>query len=552
MICSRPMNGHGTLCESEWGEPGLEKIIKNTSTFSSFTLLSRLIGLLRDVLRSFAFGTGPLAVAFDIAFRIPSMFRSLFAEGAMAQALLPVYENYKNKKSAFQALRSLNTFVLLFLTLFSVAAWFVLPQFIPHLMNDPEMREPNTELTLRLSQILFPYLLFVSLSAVYTTVQYSHNIFWSGAFGPALVNVFVVALFGFYLWAGREAGEKISEKDVYIFSGIVLSSSLVHFVFQGWVLKKNRLYFGFSSLIFHPIVKNLFVLMLPAIFGAAVQHINLLVDIYLATSLDVDGAVSALTYAQRLIQFPMGVFAVAVSIAAMPVLTQQFAREDKKNFVHDLLISVRLSLFLMLPASLGLLVYAEEIVALVFERGEFDQESTAITSFALKYYAAGVAAFGVQKLLVSAFYARRQTKQPATIALVILFLNVAFSLLLMPHLKHGGLALGSSLAVYAGVVIYLVLIHKKISLKGAPTGYYKSLLKLILANLLLLLVLIIMKYVLPLYLTADLGYVSSSPRVWPLFVDILLAVSFYFSFTLWLKLDEPRKIKQIFRRGYRD
>ncbi len=519
-----------------------KKIIKDTSTFSFFTIISRILGLLRDLLRSFIFGTSSFAVAFDIAFRIPNMFRSLSAEGAMSQALLPIYEQYKKKDGAFAALKSLTTFITMVLIAFSVAVWFVLPKCIPYLMNDPQITNENTLLTIHLSQILFPYLVFISVSSIYTTIQYSHGIFWSGAFGPALINLIVVVLFGSYFFFVRQSNLEIILADIYIFAYVVLFSSVTQFLFQSWVLKKNRLYFGFSRKIFHPIIKSLFFLMLPAFFGVAVQQINLLIDVYLATSLrdTIPGAVSALTYAHRLIQLPMGIFAIAVNTATMPLLSYQFANQEKQSFMHSLLLSIRLSLFLMLPASLGLFIYSEEITSFLFERGEFGKESTAITAFALKYYALGISAYGVQKLLISACFAQHDTKRPAVIAGVILILNLVFSLSLMPYLQHGGLALGSSLAAYMGVFIYGVLLHRKMSIRNAPAYYYKNFLKLILLNILLFFFLV---------LTKKFFYFLGGGAI-SLLMIIIFTSFLYIASSLAAKLEEVQKVKDILKTKF--
>ena len=505
-------------------------------------MISRVLGFLRDLLRSFVFGTGHFAVAFDIAFRIPNMFRSLSAEGAMSQALLPVYEQYKNKEGSFFALKSLTTFITIVLVAFSVVAWFVLPQCVPYLMNDPQMRSENTLLTIRLSQILFPYLIFISVSSIYTTIQYSHGIFWSGAFGPALINLIVVILFGGYFFFVRQSSVEAILADIYIFAYVILFSSVVQFLFQIWVLKKNQLYFGFSHKIFHPIIKHLFFLMLPAIFGVAVQQINLLVDVYLATSLreTVPGAISALTYAHRLIQLPMGIFAIAINTATMPLLSHQFASHEKQNFMYSLLLSIRLSLFLMLPASLGLFIYSEEIISLLFERGEFNKESTRITAFALKYYALGISAYGIQKLFSSAFYAQHDTKRPAIIAGCILILNVIFSVSLLPYLQHGGLALGSSLAAYMGVIIYGVLIHRKIPMSHVPPHYCKNFLKLIFVNVFLFVFLIQAK---------QFAHFLGGGSIF-LLVIIIVSSLLYVASALVVKLEEVQKIKDILKTKF--
>ena len=520
-------------------------LIKNTSTFSIFTIFSRIIGFLRDILRSFAFGTSFIAVAFDIAFRIPNMFRSLVAEGAMTQALLPVYEEYKRKgrDESQKAIGSLIVFITIILTLLSISAWFILPEILPWLTNDTLIEYPQTKLAIRLSQILFPYLLFISLCSVYVAVQYSNSVFWPGSFGPALLNIIVVSFFGIYFFFLRNDGSYIKDQDIYIFSYIILSSSIIQLIFQSYVLRKHNIRPQYSFRISHPIVKSLFVLMLPAIFGVAVRQLSQLTDIYLATLLkdEIPEAISALTYAQRLIQMPMGIFGVAISTAIMPLLSKHFYDKKESHFLYSLSLSIRLLLFLMLPSSIGLIVYPESIVSLVYERGYFDEQSTEVTSIAVRYYAIGISFFAVQKLLISAFYARKKMKEPALVAAVLLVLNVVFSLYLMRFLQHGGLALGSSLSAFCGMVIYLFLIYKKFPPKAKKSRPLKadmlSFLKLFLVNLLFCLFLLGIKK----------NYFGDVVASNILFI-MPLAVLVYIGLALLLKTEELRLLKGLYGR----
>ena len=176
-----------------------------------------------------------------------------------------------------------------------------------------------------------------------------------------------------------------------------------------------------------PIIKSLFIFMLPVACSAGIQHINLLIDVYLATSIhdEVPGAVPALTYAQRLIQFPIGIFSIAINMATIPVLSRQFVKKKRADFIQSLFFSIRLTIFFMLPASLGFIMFSEEIVYSIFEWGQFNRESTLITGTALKYYAIGIVAYGIQNLLNLAFYARRATRQPVLVAVFISASNVA-------------------------------------------------------------------------------------------------------------------------------
>ena len=519
-------------------------LIRHTSTFSMFTMLSRITGFLRDILRSFAFGTSPMAVAFDVAFRIPNMFRSLVAEGAMTNALLPVYEGYKRQGpgESQKAIGSLIVSLTFLLAILSILAWFTLPAVLPWLLNDLTLRNPETQLAIGLSKVLFPYLLFISLSSIYVTVQYSNSIFWSGSFGPALLNIIVVTIFGIYFFFCKETPET-QEQDVFIFSYIILTSSVIQLFFQSYILKKYGIKVSCSLKGFHPIVKSLFILMLPAVFGTAIQQLSQLTDVYLATLLrdEVPQAISALTYAQRLIQLPMGIFGTAVSTAVMPLLSKHFYDNKKGHFISSLSLSMRILLFLMLPASIGLAIYPDLIVALVYERGIFDERSTQVTSVAVRYYAIGISFFAVQKLLIFSFYAQKKIREPTLIAAILLILNIVFSFYFMRYLQHGGLALGSSLSAFCGVAIYLILIYKKFpnifKKDGIVRVYLKGFLKLFLVNILFCLILLGVK-------AKYLGEVIAEN----ILLLIPLAILVYLGLALLFKVEELWLVKEMYHK----
>lgn len=461
--------------------------VKNTSIFSFFTSISRVLGLLRDMLRAHAFGTSMLAVAFDIAFRIPNMLRNLVAEGALAQAFIPLYDQYKDKNGGERdAAGVVIVFVLLVMLTATVVAFFLLPVIIPHLTNHPqfalhsalvEVAKINqitdvatlttlqgqvltTETTFTLAQILFPYIVFMSLSSLYMAMQYSHNIFWAGSMGPAILNMVILAIFGLFYFTFYDSHKSVA---IYVWVGAVLSAALAQLIFQFIVVKRRGLSPRYSFKFKHSIIKGLFAMMLPALFGAAVQEIGQLVDIFLATSLkdEVPGAVPALNFSHRLIQLPMGVFGVAVATASLPQLSRLFNEKRHDDFRSNLVSAAKMNFFLMIPAIMGLIFLAKPITALLFEHGEFNKHSTEITAYALQFYALGILGYSLQKLFMSALYAQKNSKIPAVITAVILVLNISISISLMPYLQHGGLALGSALAAYLGVAAYLVVLKRR-------------------------------------------------------------------------------------------
>lgn len=433
------------------------------------------------MLRAHAFGTSFLAVAFDIAFRIPNMLRNLVAEGALAQSFIPLYDQYKDEKhSERQAAGVIICFVLMVLIVLTSVAWFFLPEMIPYLTNHPDFETHKnlvsqglqahdslvatqvmqTEYTITLAQMLFPYIVFISISSLYMAIQYSHNIFWAGSLGPALLNIIILVTFGAYYFFWHQA---TPEEAIYVWAAAVLLAAVLQLAFQYLVVKKHGLSPRYSLRFRHPVIKGLFAMMLPALFGAAVQEIGQLIDIFLATSLkdEVPGAVSALNFSHRLVQLPLGIFGVAVATASLPQLSRLFNEKKTSDFSHNVVAAVRMNFFLLLPATLGLIFLAEPLVAILFEHGQFSRRSTEITAYALQFYAIGILGYSLQKLFMSALYAQKNSKIPAMITATVLVLNISVSISLMPFLQHGGLALGSAIAAFSGVIIYLVILYRR-------------------------------------------------------------------------------------------
>lgn len=462
--------------------------IRNTSIFSIFTVFSRVLGLGRDILKAYAFGTGIFSVAFDVAFRLPNMLRNLVAEGALSQAFIPIYEVYRQKGSeeASAAAGAVLRFISLALAIITILTIALAPFFMPFILSTAAAEQVS--LTTSLMQVLFPYIILMSVAAIYMAMQYSHNIFWAPSLGPALLNFVILTVFGGWLLVLPKlpASWQNTRVSIYVFSGVTLLAAIVQVFFQVKTARQSGLKVNWRAPKSHPALRQLFTMMLPALFGAAVQQIGQLIDIYLAVYLEqrVPGAVSALTYSHRLIQLPIGIFGVALATAALPQLSRLFVEQKSHEFNESLLLSVRLNVFLIVPAISGLVIMAKPIVGLLFERGEFNQESTRITAYALQFYSLGILAYSLQKLFMSSLYARKNARTPALIAAVVLVLNVAFSVYFMQFLDHGGLALGSAVAAYSGIVIYIVQLRRHGFLK-LTFSQVKAFFPLIIANLLL-------------------------------------------------------------------
>lgn len=439
--------------------------VRNTSVFSAFTGLSRILGLVRDILKASAFGTSIASVAFDIAFRLPNILRNLVAEGALSQSLIPVYNKYRKKSEhdGKAAIAAVLGFFAVSISALVVVAYFALPYAVPVFVRSAATDTTGLELTISLARLLFPYILFMSLASIYMAAQYSHGIFWAASLGPALLNLVIIIGFGAYYFGQIHWGQQDQMISIYYFAGFTLFAGLIQMLFQRAMSRRYSISAGMSLKFNHPVIKDIFFMMLPALFSVAVQEIGQLIDIFLATGIErtMPGVVSALTYSHRLIQLPIGIFGVAVATTSLSQLSKLFIENKIAEYKQMLIVAIRLNLYLTIPAILGLMIFSEAIVGIIFERGSFGQKSTLITAYALKFYAPGILAYSLQKLFLSALYARGKSGTPAVITTIVLVLNISISLALIPFLQHGGLALGSAMAAYVGVGIYLAVLKKK-------------------------------------------------------------------------------------------
>jgi len=483
------------------GEQGAE-VLRNSSIFSLFTSLSRVLGLMRDMLKAYAFGTGPLSVAFDIAFRLNNMLRNLVAEGALSQAFVPLYNRYAHESDAKarEAAGVVIVFVALSMGVITVLVIVSLPWLMPLLLAEEHMPAEQLALTINLSQLLFPYLVMMSVASLYMGIQYSHRIFWAASFGPALLNIVILLCFGGYaLWV-RLTGAKFDVQSIYVFSLATLLAAVAQVVFQVYTVHRRGLAPRYSFSLRHGALKALGSMMLPAVFAASMQEIGQLIDVYLATSLSskVPEAISALAYSHRLIQLPIGVFGVAVATASLPQLSRIYqADKEGSVFSESLAASIRLNFFFLLPAVAGLMVFSEPIVRVIFERGAFTERSTDVTALALLCYAPGILAYSLQKLGTISLYAQMNTRTPAVITALTLLLNFLLSLYLMQTMLHGGLAAGSAIAAWCGVLIYTVILLRGRLLRE-PGKLLVGLLRIVAINILFAVLLLAMrKYILP-------------------------------------------------------
>ena len=441
--------------DNEAGRDG--GLLRSSGVVSAFTMLSRVMGLLRDIIFAQVIGASAFADAFFVAFKIPNFFRRLFAEGAFAQAFVPVLGEYRERGSqaAVQALMarvyaSLGG-VLLLLTAFVVmAAPLFAGLFAPSWWWQGGAQ---FEVVANLLRITFPYLLFVSLAGVAGGVLNSFDRFAVPAFTPVLLNL---VLIGAALLA-----VPYFDEPVYALAWGVFAAGVVQFLFQLPFLKRIEM-LPLPIWDWHDSgVKKILGLMGPAIFGVSVSQINLLLDTMLATFLPA-GSVSWLYYADRLAELPLGVFAIAIAVVILPNLSRHHTAASQQAFSATLDWALRMVLLIAIPAALALVILAEPILAALFYYGEVMQpQDITMAAFSLRAYALGLVFFMLIKVLAPGFYARQDMRTPVRIGVIAMLANMFFNLILVLvlhytwRLGHAGLALATALSAALNMVLLL-------------------------------------------------------------------------------------------------
>ncbi|MDR1045327.1 MAG: murein biosynthesis integral membrane protein MurJ [Candidatus Adiutrix sp.] len=416
------------------------KIARTAGVVSGATLLSRLAGLGRDLATSYFFGTSAAAAAFVVAFRIPNLFRRLLAEGALTVAFVPVFTQTLQAggpREAGALFRRMFTLLALALALLSLLGLVFAPQIValmaPGFQQDPE----KFRLTVFLTRILFPYIFFMGLGALFMGALNSLGYFAAPALGPFMGNL---AMIGGTILLSPHLERPILGLCCGALAGgaLQLGIQLPSLRQAGLSLAPD---FNFRS----PALKRILYLMGPAALGAAVYQLSVFINTILGSFLP-EGSIPYLYYADRLMQFPLGIFTVAIGTAALPALARQSARGDQEGFIDSARFALGLSFFITVPAMAGLAALAQPLVGFLFERGAFTPESTRGTAETLQAFVLGLPFLSGAGILARIFYSRSNTRTPTLAAAGSLAVGALAALILMWPLQHVGLALASSIS----------------------------------------------------------------------------------------------------------
>lgn len=401
------------------------------------------------------FGATPAADAFFVAYRIPNLLRELFAEGSMSAAFIPVFTEYhtlKTKRDAWELASATFTTLLTIVTAVTMLGILAAPGIVWLLAPGFHENPDKLALTTLLTRVMFPYLLFVSLAALAMGILNSLRAFAAPAFSPVFFNIFTIACALFL-------SPLLPEPIIGVAIGIVMGGA-AQFLMQLPGLKGRGMLFGLRFQPGHPGVKRIGLLMVPSLLGLSVTQINITVSTILASYFS--GGPTYLFYGMRLIQFPLGIFGVALATAILPTLSAQAARGALGELRTTLGFGLRMIFFIILPAMLGLILLRQPIVHLFFEHGSFTGADTLVTSTAVLCYAVGLWAFAGVRIIVSAFYSMQDTKTPAVTAGIAVGANILLSLWLMTLLDAAGLALATALASMLNGSILVAVLHRRL------------------------------------------------------------------------------------------
>ena len=433
-------------------------MIKAISQVGSLTMISRVLGFARDILMARYLGAAMVADCFFVAFKLPNFFRRLFAEGAFGASFVPIFVEELGDGSedriararlfAEQALAFLLPVLLVFTLLMQAFMPWVMYVLAPGFVDEVEKYALAVEFT----RATFPYLMLVSLVALYSGVTNGNGRFAAGAQAPILLNTVLIGSLLIFNEGELLTGEALT-RAVAVAGAVQLiwmarAAARINFSLR---LRWPRL---------SPKVKELLVIMLPAVIGAGAIQINLVVDIVLASFLP-EGSLSYLFYADRLNQLPIGVIGVAVGTVLLPVIARSLAAGDPERARYDQNRAVEFAMFLTVPAAAALIIIPLPLITAMFERGAFEAHDSLATAQALSAYALGLPAYILVKVLTPSFFSRKDTKTPVKIGIAAVVLNTVLNIILMGPLLHVGLALATAISAWVNAIALYVVLKKR-------------------------------------------------------------------------------------------
>ncbi len=430
-------------------------LLKSTGTFGFYTIISRLMGYLRDILIAIFLGTGMLADAFFVAFRIPNTFRRLFAEGTFNAAFVPSYssEITKGKKQSKKFANDIFNLLFLGLLFLTIIIEIFMPAFVsiiaPGFVGDLE----KMEVAINLTRITFPFLFFICLASFFSAILNSHNKFAAAAAAPIILNIVLILVLIF--------SKSLGDKLVYYLSYGVSFAGFLQLIFlYKYVYKYYSIEFNLTLNVNNK-VKFFFKKLLPSIFSSGVTQINILVGTIIASFQA--SAVSYLYYADRIYQINLAIAGIAIGVVILPQLSKHIQSRKKNKILLIQNKALELSLFLSLPATIALIIGSEQIISALFGYGSFNETSVSNSSLALYYFALGLPAFALIKVFSSFFFANHDTKTPFYISLISVLVNIFISLYYFSEIGFVIIPIATSISSwFNSILLFLFLKYRQL------------------------------------------------------------------------------------------
>jgi len=504
-------------------------LIKSTGTFSFFTIISRLLGYLRDILIAIFLGTSFLADAFFVAFRIPNTFRRLFSEGTFNAAFVPIYVSELTRGKKRSNIFANEIFNLLFLGLLFLV--LIVQLFMPAFVTliAPGFIEDNEKINLaiNLTRITFLFLMFVSLSSFFSAILNSHNRFAAAAAAPIILNIFLVSILLF--------SKMLNDRLVYYLSYGVSLAGLLQLLFLYYFVKKFfSVRFNFNLKIKNK-VKTFFKKLLPSIFSSGVTQINILVGTIIASFQA--SAVSYLYYADRIYQINLAIAGIAIGVVILPQLSKHIQQKKKEKVILIQNKALELSLFLSLPASIALIIGSDEIISALFGYGLFDKVAVTNSAKALYFFSLGLPAFAMIKVFSTFFFANLDTKTPFVISLFSVLLNILISIYFFKSIGFIIIPIATTISSWFNLFALFILLKKK-SLFQFNKIFLIRFFKIIFSSFLMGLFFNYLIY----FFDNQLSY-NQSFKSFYLILSVILGLAFYLIISFWIKAFQLKDIK---------
>jgi putative peptidoglycan lipid II flippase len=512
-----------------------KRLLRSTFAVAVPTLLSRILGYVRDYFQAVFLGTSRGADAFTIAYIIPNLLRRLTGEGAMTAAFVPVFTQAKKEESKDKLWTFANYFffdltvVMAGLTVLGIIFSPFLVKIIGFGFKDIQGKWP---LTVALTRMMFPYIFFISLAALAMGILNSFHRFFVPAFTPVLLNVCIIGLA--VVFAGR------AKEPAYVFAAGVVLGGILQLAFQIPFLWKQGMRFKFGLSFTHPEIRRVARLTIPGVLGVGIYQVNFALSRALATALE-EGSVAALYYASRIQELTLGIFSIALSIALLPAFSEQAAAEDIPGMKKTLTFSLKLIFLVTWPAAAGLLVLNRPIIQVLFEHGLFDAQSTGTTAACLLYFSMSLPFISGVKILAPAFFSLKDTRTPVVIAFVVMIVYLLSSVLLMGPLRVAGIALALSLSQVVNFLALFTSLEKKIG-KIEKKAFLASAFKSLLASAVMGAVIWLLIRGLP------FGRLSFSSQAGLLVAAIVLGIALYVALCAVINREDIKSLRILLSR----